>query len=185
MSESIDQAKEAIEKSQTWEERRVAVLIAILAVALELAGMARNSAQNDYLPYHIPASDDWNFYQAKNVRSNLYMLQADTLDSLPAGSDPTVRKRIDEWRAEAKRLDDDEKTEGRKQLMEKARASEAERGHAIHRFHLFESVPGGLEIAIVLASVSIVTRIRTLAVIAAGLGAGASLFGLAEAFDFF
>jgi hypothetical protein len=45
MSESIDQAKEAIEKAETWEERRVAVLI-ILAVALALSGMARNSAQN-------------------------------------------------------------------------------------------------------------------------------------------
>lgn len=185
MSDSIDQAKEAIEKAETWEERRVAVLIAILAVALALAGMARNSAQNDFLSYHIQASDDWNFYQAKLVRSNLYLLQAETLDSLPAGSDPTVRKRIDEWRAEAKRLDDDEKTEGRKQLMEKAHASEVERGHAFHRFHLFESVTGGLEIAIVLASVSIVTRIGTLAVIAAILGAGASLFGLAEGFDLF
>jgi hypothetical protein len=185
MSDSIDQAKEAIEKADTWEERRVAVLIAILAVALALAGMARNSAQNDYLAYHIQASDDWNFYQAKQVRSNLYQLQADTLDSLPAGTDPTVRKRINEWRVEAKRLDDDEKTQGLKQLMQKAQASEVERGHAFHHFHLFESVTGGLEIAIVLASVSIVTRIRALAVIAAVLGAGASLFGLAADFDMF
>jgi hypothetical protein len=121
----------------------------------------------------------------KQVRSNLYLLQAETLDSLLVGSDPTVRKRIDEWRTEATRLDDDEKTQGRKQLMEMARASEAERGHAFHRFHLFESVTGGLEIAIVLASVSIVTRTRTLAIIAAILGGAASLFGLAEGFDLF
>ena len=185
MSDSIDTAKEAIEKAETHDERRVAVLVAVLAVALAIAGMARNAAQNDYLADHIQASDDWNFYQAKNIRSNLYQLQAETLDSLPAGNDPAVRKRIDEWRAQAKRLDDDEKTQGRKQLMQKAQASEALRDQAFHRFHLYEWVTGGLEIAIVLASVSVVTRVRALAVIAAVLGAGASLFGLAEAFELF
>jgi hypothetical protein len=185
MSDSIDTAREAIEKAGGREERTVAVLVAMLAVALALVGMARSSAQNDYLANHIQASDDWNFYQAKNIRSNLYQLQAETLDSLPVGSDPAVRKRIDEWRAQAKRLDDDEKTQGRKQLMAKALASQALRDKAFHRFHLYEWVTGGLEIAIVLASVSIVTRVGTLAVIAAVLGAAASVFGLGEALEMF
>jgi hypothetical protein len=183
MSDTIDTAKEAIEKAEVHDERHVAVLVAMLAVALALVGMARSSAQNEYLANHIQASDDWNFYQAKTIRSNLYELQAETLDSLPAGNDPSVRKRIDEWRAQAKRLDDDEPTVGRKQLLAKAHASEALRERAFHRFHLYEWVSGGLEIAIVLASVSVVTRVRTLAVIAAVLGVGASLFGLAEALD--
>jgi hypothetical protein len=185
MSDSIDTAKEAIEKAEGHDDRNVAVLVAMLAVALALNGMARSSAQNDYLANHIQASDDWNFYQAKNIRSNLYQLQAETLDSLPVGNDPAVRKRIDEWRAEAKRLDDDEKTQGRKQLAAKAQASQAARDRAFHRFHLYEWVSGGLEIAIVLASVSVVTRVRALAVIAAVLGVGASLFGLAEALEAF
>jgi hypothetical protein len=185
MSDSIDTAKEAIEKAEGHDDRRIAVLVAALAVALALVGMARSSAQNDYLTQHIQASDDWNFYQAKNIRSNLYQLQAETLDSLPAGNDPAVRKRIDEWRAQAKRLDDDEKTEGRKQLLAKAHASEALRDRAFHRFHLYEWATGALEIAIVLASVSVVTRVRTLAVIAAILGGGASLFGLTEALELF
>src|SRR5215831_13981530 len=140
MSGSIETAKEAIESAEKHDERQVAVLVAMLAVALALTGMARNSAQNDYLADHIQATDDWNFYQAKNIRSNLYQLQAETLDSLPVGADPAVRKRIEEWRAEAKRLDDDEKTQGRKQLMAKALASQALRDKAFHRFHLYEWV---------------------------------------------
>ena len=185
MSESIDTAKEAIEKAEGRDDRTVAVLVAALAVALALVSMARSSAQNDYLADHIQASDDWNFYQAKNIRSNLYQLQAETLDSLPVGSDPTVRKRIEEWRAEAKRLDDDEKTQGRKQLMAKAQASLVMRDRAFHRFHLYEWASGALEIGIVLASVSVVTRVRTLALIAMVLGAGASVFALGEALELF
>ena len=192
MSDSIDTAKEAMEKAEEAEAdhkdgsaRNVAVLIASLAAALALAEMGAKGAQNDYLTHHIQASDDWNFYQAKTIRSNIYSVEADTLESQPSAADPAVRKRIDAARAQAKRLDDDEQTTGRKQLMAKARASEELRDHAFHRFHLYEFVVGALEIAIVLASVSVVTRVRQLALGAMVLGGGAALFGLAEALNLF
>jgi len=192
MSESIDRATEAIEDANDAEEhqqdgsaRNVAVLIAALAAALALSEMAEKGAQNDFLTFHVQATDDWNFYQAKTIRSTVYSVEADTLESLPSAADPEVRKRIDAARAQVKRLDDDEQTQGRKQLAAKAHASETERDHAFHRFHLFETVAGALEIAIVLASVSVVTRVRQLALAAAIVGGGASLFGLAEAFNLF
>src|ERR1700722_5367618 len=192
MSHSIDTAKEAIETAQEAEAehkdgsaRTIAVLIAVLAATLALAEMAEKAAQNEYLTHHIQASDDWNFYQAKTIRSNVYSVEADTLESLPVASEPDVRKRIDAARAQAKRLDDDEKTLGRKQLIEKAHASEEMREAAFHRFHLFEAVVGALEIAIVLASVSVVTRVRQLAMGAVVLGGVAALFGLGETFNLF
>ncbi|MBU6499228.1 MAG: DUF4337 family protein, partial [Rhodospirillales bacterium] len=55
------------------------------------------------------------------------------------------------------------------------------RDHQFHRYHLFEIVVGALQIAIVLASVSVVTRVNLLAVGAGLLGGGAGLFGLAVA----
>jgi len=192
MSESIDRAKEAIESAGEAGEhklgdnaRNIAVLVAVLAAALAVTEMGEKRAQNEYLTHHIQASDDWNFYQAKTIRGNLYTVEAQTLESLPTANDPAVKKRIDDARAEAKRLDDDEKSVGRKQLMAKAKASEEDRDHALHRFHLFEAVVSALELSIVLASVSVVTRVRQLAIAAAVLGGGASLFALAEAFDLF
>jgi hypothetical protein len=192
MSDSLETAKQAIEGAEETEAERkdgsarnVAVLIAALAATLALAEMGEKAAQNDYLTHHIQASDDWNFYQAKTIRSNFYSLQAETLESLPTAADPAVRKRIDAALAQSKRLDDDEQTLGRKQLMEKAHASERDRDRAFHRFHLFEAVVGVLEIAIVLASVSVVTRVRQLALGAAVLGGAAALFGLAEALGAF
>ena len=192
MAEGIESAQEAIEHAHHGPEhtvepnaRRVAVLVALLAVALALTEVGSNSAQNAYLTHHIQAADDWAFYQAKTIRSNLYALQADTLASLPVAAESPVRQRIDDWRMQTKRLDDDEKTQGRKQLMDKAHASEAARDHAFHRYHLFEGAVGAIQIGIVLASVSIVTRVRLLAFAAAALGALASLFALVVAFDAF
>ena len=50
---------------------------------------------------------------------------------------------------------------------------------AFHRYHWLELVVGALEIAIVLASVSVVTRIRPLAIGAAAIGIVAAVSGLA------
>ncbi len=97
-----------------------------------------------------------------------------------------MKKRIDDARAARRSgLDDDEKTLGRKQLMAKAKASEEDRDHrrVAPLRHLFEAVVSALQLSIVLASVSVVTRVRQLAIAAAVLGGGASLFALAEAFE--
>jgi hypothetical protein len=186
MSDQVDLAKEGIEHAHhaSHEDagaRRVAVMIAALAAALAVSEMGEKAAQNAYLTHHIQASDDWAFYQAKTVRMNMYALHADLLEQLP----PTeaARKRIEAAQATASRLDDDPNTDGRKQVQAKARESEAARDHAFHRYHLFEAVVGALQIAIVLASVSVVTRVRWLSLAAGGLGIAAGLSGLAVALE--
>jgi hypothetical protein len=190
MSDTIETAKDALEHAHheathvpEGHARKIAVLIATLAAVLAMAEMGEKSAQNAYLTHHITASDDWNFYQAKNIRSNLYALQADNLESQPNAADPAIRKRIDAARAQAARLDDDEKTVGRKQLMAKAQASERARDQAFHRYHWFETAVGALQLTIVLASVAVVTRVAPLAVLAGALGAAAAMLGLAVQFD--
>ncbi len=190
MTEALEHAKETMEHAHhlsTHGEphdtfpRNVAMLVAFLAAILAIAEIGGKGAQNAYLTLHVTASDDWAFYQAKNIRSNLYNLNADVLESLPTATEPALRKKIDAARAEARRLDDDEKSIGRKQAREKARRSEQERDHAFHRYHLYELVVGALQISIVLSSVSIVSRMKPLAWLAAVIGGTAGLAGLAIA----
>lgn len=158
--------------------RQVAVLISILAAALALAQMGEKSAQNAYLGHHIAVSDDWAFYQAKNLRSVVRGVEADLLQSLPNATDPAVQSRIGDARTYAARMRDDPKGEGMKQLAAQARREEQAREVSFHRYHTFELVVGALEIAIVLASVSVVTRVRALAVGAAVIGMVAAAGGL-------
>lgn len=160
--------------------RRVAVLIAVLAATLAISEMGEKSSQNEYLTHHIQAADNWAFFQAKNIRSSVQRASADLMESLPTASEPEVRKRIDAARADAARLRDDPVAgDGSKQIAEKAHAEERSREAAFHRYHQFELAVGALQIAIVLASVSVVTRVMALAYGAALIGAAASLFSLA------
>lgn len=192
MAESLEMAQESIEHAHHMAEhegnmgaRKIALLIASLAAALALAEMGEKSSQNAYLTYHITASDDWAFYQAKNLLSQIYITHADTLASLPNAADPAIGKLVTEARAEAKRLDDDEKTSGRKQLRVKAQEQERERDHAFHRYHLFEIVVGALQLAIVLASVSVVTGVVAMTAVSGIIGGGAALFALLLALGIF
>ena len=178
MTDQIEYAREHIEHAGHHGEgdaRRIAVLIAALAAGLAITEMAEKAAQNAYLSHHIQASDDWAFFQAKTIRANMYALHAELLDSLPPS--PDAARKAEAARATVARHNDDEKAgDGRKQMMEKARASEALRDEAFHRYHLFETVVGALQISIVLASVSVVTRVRMLAYAAGAMGVAAGAF---------
>ena len=175
---SIENAQEGIEHAHHEAEHgdsraapRIAVMIAALAAALALSEMGEKSAQNAYLTNHIGVSDDYNFYQAKNVRASLRDAEATILESLPNATDPAIVAKVKAARqTEARLRDDPQSGDGMKQLAEIAKQREAARDHEFHRYHLFESVVGVLQIAIVLASVSVVTRVRWLAWTAGILG---------------
>lgn len=186
MSEDIERAQHGIESAHHAHQdgdrtaRLVAVLIAILAAALALAEMAEKDAQTSYLAHQVTVSDDWNFYQAKHLRATLLGSEIDTLRSLPGAADnPEIQARIAAAQRTAARLENDPKGgEGSRQLMEKARRQEELRDEAAHRTHQMERVVGLLQIAIVLASVSVIARTRSLAAGAAALGAVSALYGL-------
>jgi hypothetical protein len=189
VSESMERAHETIEEhaehSDPWA-RRVAVLVSVLAAVLAMTEIGGKQAQNAYLTHHVSLSNDWAFYQAKNLRAVVRTSEADLLASLPNASDPVIQARIKEAKEYADRMRDDPKTgEGMKQIAVTAQAKEAARDEAEHRYHGYEYSTGALEIAIVLASVSIVTRMRALTFVAAAVGAIAGAASIAIATNLF
>ena len=184
MTDGIEYAHEGLEHahhaakhgSEQKSAKNVAILIASLAACMALSEMGEKAAQNSYLTHHISVSNSYGFLQAKNIRRGTYSSTADVIESVP-GLDAEAHKRADRLRSEAARMADDPKTgDGAKQLLERAHALEQERDHAVHTYHQFEMSTGAMQIAIVLASVSIVTRIRALTAVAAVLGISAALF---------
>jgi Domain of unknown function (DUF4337) len=139
------------------------------------------SAQTAYLTHHVTLSNEWAFYQAKNLRSVVRTSEADVLASLPNAQDAAIQARIKQAEEYSARMrDDPEGGEGMKQLATAAKQQEVERDEAAHRYHNFEYAVGALEIAIVLASVSVITRMRALTIGAAVIGAlaAAASFGI-------
>jgi hypothetical protein len=180
MDESIERAHETIHEAHHATTDPWARGVAVLAAALALAEMGEKASQNAYLTHHIAVSDDWAFYQAKDLRAVMRESTIDVLESLPA--DPQIADRIQRERASAARMrDDPQGGTGMKQLADKARAQEAVRDEAFHTYHNYEYTVGALEIAIVLASVSVVTRMRLLTLGAGAVGALACAFGLGVA----
>ncbi len=161
MSDEFDQAQERLEHVAEGNEsrgrnRRTAVIIAVMAAFLAINEFAEKDAQTNYLSSHIAASDIWAQYQAKSVRRAVLSAEAELLQSLPSASDPAVQQRITAALARAAHMGSEPGDDGMKQLAQHARAQEHLRDHEMHRKNMLEIASGGLQIAIVLASISVV-----------------------------
>ena len=192
MSATIEHAQEGLEHAHHASQhgdaghlpRNMAILIAGLAAALALTEMGEKAAQNEYLTHHISVSDTYAFLQARNIRAGILGTAVDTISLMPGIGD-TAKQRMDAMQLEIARLMDDPKPggTGRKQLLEKAKVLEEERDHAFHIYHQFERATGALQISIVLASVSVVTKIRALSWAAGVIGGLATIYGLLVAME--
>ncbi len=158
--------------------RRAAIIIAVLAAALAITEFAAKGAQVAYLTDHIAASDTWTQYQAKAVRRTTYDEMAGVLGSLPNAAEAEVQKRAATARAAADRMRSEPGADGMEQLAARAHELEHERDHALHRTHGLETASGGLQIAIVLASISVVTGARMLMTGGIVLGLASALYAL-------
>jgi hypothetical protein len=149
------------------ENKRIAILISVLAALLAIVEMSGKSAQTNAISANIEASNMWAFFQAKTIRMTTMRTAAESLElelapDLPPARAESIKKRIESWQATAKRYDTEPETgEGRKELAARAKMS---------AYHLFEYASAAFQIAIVLASASIVTSVAWLVGIAMGLG---------------
>ena len=178
MSETVEQAREGIEHAHHAHAegdpsaRWIAVLVAVLAAALAISELGEKSWMTEFLTRHIALSDDYAYYQEKHVRLTTMQAEEATLLSLPDAASPAVQERVRASRQEQSRLQDNPQTgQGMKQLQEQADREKERRDHAAHLAHHLEISVGGLQIAIVLASVAVVTRVRALAWAGGALGA--------------
>ena len=182
MSDDFDQAQERLEHiaeghGSRGRTRRAAVIIAVMAAFLALTEFAEKDAQTNYLSSHIAASNTWAQYQAKAVRRTVLSAEADLLESLPMTSTPAVQERIAVARANAGRMRSEPGADGMEQLAARARAQEHLRDHEMHRKNMLEVASGGLQIAIVLASISVVIDLPLFMVGSVLLGLASAIYG--------
>ena len=156
--------------------KRVAMLIAVLALVLALSETLGKAAQTTALSLNIEAANLWNFFQAKTIRSTLVRTAADEMEtSLSGFNNPALKnamtERIAEWRKTAARYDSEPETkEGRKELAARAKEAEAKRDRSLAAYHHYELASASVQIAIVLASAEVITGVAALVWISAGLG---------------
>jgi hypothetical protein len=177
----MSEIHEAIEKAEEGEHgggfnKRIALVIAILALFLSFSETLGQGAQTEAVPKNIEASDRWAFFQAKSVRMTTVNTAAQEMSvTADAASDPATKaalqKQIDAWKAIAARYDSEPSTgEGRKELTERAKAAEEERDLAMAKYHHYELASAAFQVGIVLASAAVITGMVALAWCAGALG---------------
>jgi hypothetical protein len=173
--------------------KKIALLIAVIALFLAFSETLGKSAQTAALSYNVEASNFWAFYQAKTIRQTTLqasneLLKLERMKIDGEASNDALKKamseRIDNWtrttaRYESEPMDrpvtkdinlDPPYGEGRRELSALALASQAKRDTALERYHHYEVASAAYQIGIVLASAAVITGMVALAYAAAGLG---------------
>jgi hypothetical protein len=165
--------------------KKIALLIALLALVLAVSETLGKGAQTAALSYNIEASNLWAFFQAKTIRLTTVRTAAEAAELVaPAAGEARAAhdKQIEAWKKAAARYDSEPETnEGRKELAARAKAAEEKRDRSLAAYHHFEVASGAVQVGIVLASAAIITTVMALAWIGAALGVvglGFMLIGL-------
>ena len=150
--------------------KKIALLIAVLALFLAISETISKSYQTEVLILQMKSSDLWAFYQSKNIRQSSMKNSKDIVNIIGKNDDKT-KETIQRWDKDILRYDSEPATgDGKAELMEKAKQAEHERDVVLKKYHRLEIASGLLQVAIVIASASVVTGVAILFWCSGGLG---------------
>jgi len=178
MSDAHEQMEQAdIAKEVSREDRKIALVIAILALFLSFSETLGKGAQTEAIHADVESSNLWAFFQAKTVRMTTLRTAADELKlEAAANSDAAIKdamgKQIDTWQKTVARYESEPETkEGRKELADRAKEEQEQRDVFLAKYHHYEIASAAFQIGIVLCSAAVITGISALVWFAGVLGA--------------
>ena len=170
--------EELHERAESQFGRRVALVTAIFAVALAIASLGGNNAMKEMLLAQQLSSDQWAFYQAKVIREHQYRAQKLRLEvdlaERGASLKPEAREKME---ALLKKFAEEEKRYNaeKKDIEKDAKKLEHERDVNRSKDPYFDYAEVLLQIAIVMSSVSILSKSRPIFYFSLVLAAGGAL----------
>jgi hypothetical protein len=177
MSDAHEQMEQAeIAKEVSREDKKIALVIAILALCLAFSETLGKGAQTEAISADVESANLWSFFQAKTVRMTTVRTAADALKLADASvTDPAAKdaiaQQIATWQKAAARYDSEPETkEGRKELAERAKEEQDKRDLSLAKYHHYEIASAAFQIGIVLCSAAVITGIGALVWFAGLLG---------------
>jgi hypothetical protein len=145
--------------------KRISLAISILAVLVAMITVLGHRTHTEAVLQQARASDIWNEYQAKKIRMDNEMVTSDLLALQPSANPAAVASKTAEYKAHIDKWQT-ELAEEQKQ----AREYEADVAHAEAKADRYDLAEALLQIAVVLASITLFTRNRTFFVLGLALG---------------
>ena len=154
----IPDPHETKEKAENPFTKKIALCVAIYAVVLAIAAAGGGNASKSMLMEQMNAIDEWNQFQAKSIRESNYLndLESSEIALLDNNFSSEQKEKLLKKIARVKaKLEDYKKDKA--EIMAKAKHHEAVRDNAHHRDPYFEFAEVMMQIAIVLASVAMLS----------------------------
>ena len=134
---------------------RVAVTMAILAVLVALATLGGHRSSTEEVLLQSKANDQWAYYQAKNSRAHEMHGVADMLGTFAATDKEKAEALREKYTKESERYEKEKEQAG-----EQAREFEKEKDLVSRRGNRFDAAEVLLEIALIICSLTLLTKNR-------------------------
>jgi acyl-homoserine lactone acylase PvdQ len=148
----------------------VSFTISVLAVLVAIVTVLGHRSHTEAVLAQARASDEWNFYQAHKIRQYNTQLTVDLLTTLPLRDAAAANKITGSYQSHLQKWNQDLADAQRAATEEEAAVHHFERRAA--RFDLGEAL---LEIGLVIASITLLTRQRAYWYLGMGFGAAGIL----------
>jgi hypothetical protein len=150
----------------------VTITMAVFAVLVAATGLMGHRAHTEELLHQTKATDQWAFYQAKDIRRKNYELFIDELSVFTLQNSEQIEKIKEKYAKEIERYRD----EG-KDIKAEATAAESEVAVQQRRADRFDLGEVMLEAALVICSITLLTRKRLYWVMGLVLGTAGFILG--------
>jgi hypothetical protein len=151
----------------------VTMTMAVFAVLVAATGLLGHRAHTEEMLHQTKATDQWAFYQAKDIRRKNYELFIDELSVFTLQNSEQTQKIKEKYAKEIERYRDQEKD-----IQAEAKNAENEvlvQGRRADRFDLGEVL---LEAALVICSITLLTRKKAFWVFGMVLGAAGTVIAV-------
>jgi hypothetical protein len=168
----VQEITENAEKANESGERSVGLSMAIFAVLLAIATMFSHRSHTEEVLLETQATDQWNYYQAKNIRSHVYDADAEMAQLF---GDKGAAAAADFTSKSQQQKKDSEEIQGEAEKLGKEVVLAGRKAQFYDGSELF------LEIAIVLSSITLLSRRRAFwqtSFLFGAVGVLAALWGL-------
>ena len=133
----------------------ISVTMAILAVFVAVVSLLGHRSHTEELLMQNRATDQWAYYQAKNIRRHNYEMSLDLLSLIEFKDKEQAAKIHDKYQKEADRY-----TKEQADIEEQAKELEGESAGAQRKADRFDLGEVFLEIALVISSLALLSRKR-------------------------
>lgn len=131
----------------------VAVTLAILAVLVAMATLMGHRAATEELLLQTQASDQWAFFQAKNIRLHELQSMADLLGTVATVDKEKAGLLQEQYAKEVERYNKE-----KDEISERAKDLEQERAQVAKREDRYDAAEVVLEIALIICSLTLLTK---------------------------